>query len=158
MFIVDIICTSPTIKAATKKNALNRPSRPKLTVTQNQKFNKSEEKIHTLLQENSFKPLGKKALKTKYNTYIVTDNYLVDNQKETAIFISERRIENVIGSAILVKELVNNKINTLCIIGNPEYTQSVRSYNKELIRKYVDKIYFSYEQFENSLRAGSPTR
>lgn len=116
----------------------------------NQNFNGLEELVHKKLMERGFNPEGKKMLETKFGTYIVTDNFFQNGSQKIAVFVSSSYCENIIGSAALVKELVDNNIKIVGILeSDVKLKSSYRKVKEKLLKKYVDFFFSSLQEFDD---------
>ncbi len=104
-----------------------------------QPFDPFETQVHQFLSERGFAPRGKKMLQTKFGTFIVTDNFLDSESRPKAVFLSKKHLDCLIGSAALVKELVEEPIQTICVTEAP--VDRIRQKQKALAQKYIDKYY-----------------
>lgn len=104
-----------------------------------QPFDPFETQVHEFLSEHGFAPRGKKMLQTRFGTFIVTDNFLDSESPPKAVFLSKKHLDCLIGSAALVKELVEEPIQTICVTEAP--VNRVRQKQKALAQKYIDKYY-----------------
>lgn len=103
-------------------------------------FDEIENRVSKILLENKLKPEGKKMLKTKYGTYIVTDNFF----NKHAIFISNKNLQDIIGYGFIVKELIDKNMKVIGILNNKK---KIFGLDKKLIKKYTDNIFFSLNDF-----------
>ncbi len=115
-----------------------------------QELNEFEKEIEKTLVGKKVFPVGKKILKTKFNTFTVTDNFFSLNGTDYAVFASKSDIEGAIGSAALVKELVDENIKTVCILQriNPKKKHFLNNAKGKIIKSYVDYFFSSEKEFE----------
>lgn len=110
-------------------------------IEKNKKMNKLERIVEKILKESGFNPKGKTILKTKYGTYIVTDNFF----DSTAVFVSKRSLQNLIGYGFIVKNLVSSRMKVIGIIDDKI---KVNGLNRILVKKYIDKLFITIKSFE----------
>jgi hypothetical protein len=111
-----------------------------------QSFNQLEQRADCLLKEKGLMPTGKKLIKTRFNTFLVTDNFLMGENNPTAVFVTTQLSGHLIGSAALVKELTGEKLQTFCVT-ETEPSAILRPVSKLLFQKYIDKYYRSMNCF-----------
>lgn len=116
-----------------------------------QPFDQFEGQVHQFLSEHGFAPCGKRMLQTRFGTFIVTDNFLDPESSPKAVFLSKKHLDCLIGSAALVKELVTETIQTICVTEAP--VGRVRQKQKDLAKKYIDKYYQSMNCFNQETPA-----
>ena len=114
-----------------------------------QRHNNQEAMVHNILERKELKPQGKKMCKTKYNTFIVPDNFFEKDGNKYAVFVSNKSERNIIGSSALIKEFVSKDIRTVGITFR-EDNKGGRRLRKTLFNSYVDYFYSSLEDFEQN--------
>jgi len=129
-----------------QKNKSRMKSGVKIEI--NRKFDSFEQSVDNILKKNGIKTGGKRALRTVYNTYIVSDNFM--KEKNTAIFISKRHIGSILGNCLIAKLLLVSPVKTIGIIISPK-REIKRKIVKKLIDLYVDKFYYNLKEFEKDL-------
>lgn len=83
-------------------------------------------------------------LKTRYDTYTVTDNFCGYNN---AVFATNNKIEDIIGYGFVVKELIDKNINVIGILNKLESKGKINKLKSA--EKYTDKLFKTIDEFKD---------
>lgn len=143
----ELICNNKTdfiqidncLNTELKSNSIR--SKANAQCESNKDFIESENIIRDILKEK-VKLLGKKLLKTKYETYFVSD----ESSEDTVYFFSKKGFKELIGYGFMVKEMINKDLKVVGVL--LEKDKHATQTDIELANRYVDKMYWCLDEFK----------